>query len=207
MAAIWSPASTQLTTVNEFNNLSFGISYTDELGTPHPVTITTTQPNSTVVVSGNTITGYYSDAFNNSIEYRDNNDNLYKNVPKFSDIDTKQLSEMIEYKADTTSRIVYSYTATASTGATQTYTINLDNNWNTGRDELLRYIATAKTTSHPKVYTPPRPPDIYPTHTTYPDNTAYVAIQIDWINTTGASGIWYNGKTEQIFWTNKVIIT
>jgi hypothetical protein len=207
MAGTWSPASTQLTTVNEFINFNFNITFTDALNISKPVTVTTSQPNSTVNVSGSSISGYYSEAFNNSIEYRDNDDNVYTNIPKFSGVNTNNLSEMIEYKADTTSRIVFNYVATASTGETQTYTINLDNNWDKGRDELLRYIAESKASSHPKVYNPPAPLDVYPIYKTYRDDTAYVQIQVNWINTSKATAYWYNGDNKQTFWTNKLILT
>jgi hypothetical protein len=151
----FSPSSTQLNTLYELKNLSHTITYTDTSGLPgstgfyttYPVTVTTTQPNSTVAVVGNTISGYYSDCFNNEIHYRTVDDNFVM-VTKWSDIlmaiADGVLSEVYYYKADTTTRIVYSYLATAGNGATQTYTINVDNDWTSGRNQVIKFTNLTK---------------------------------------------------------------
>jgi hypothetical protein len=151
----FTPASTQLNTLNELKNLSHLITYTSTLGVVgstgyyqnYPVTITTTQPNATILVSGNTISGYYSDCFSNQIHYRTVDDNFIV-VTKWSDIlmaiADGVLSEVYYYQVDTTTRIVYSYLATAGNGDTQTYTINVDNDWTSGRNELIKFTNLSK---------------------------------------------------------------
>jgi len=151
----FSPSSTQLNTLNELKNLSHSISYTDTsgatgatgFGTSYPVTVTTVLSNDTIVVSGNTISGYYSDCFDNEIHYRTVADKFVM-VTKWSDIlmaiADGVLSEVYYYKADTTTRIVYSYLATAGNGATQTYTINVDNDWVSGRNQVIKFTNLTK---------------------------------------------------------------
>lgn len=136
------PATTQLNTLNEFKNLSHTITYVESLGAAYPVTITTAMPNITVTISGNTISGYYSESFEDEISYR-TVDDRFVTVNKWQDIvyaiAAGSLSEIYLYRADTRSRIVYSYLATAANGATQTYTINVDNDWTPGRNQLIKY--------------------------------------------------------------------
>ena len=151
----FSPSSTVLNTLYELKNLSHSISYTDTTGglgatgfyVTYPVTITTNQPNSTVAVAGNTISGYYSDSFSNQIHYRTVDDRFVV-VTKWSDIlmaiADGVLSEVYYYQADTTTRIVYSYLATAGNGATQTYTINVDNDWTSGRNQVIKFTNLTK---------------------------------------------------------------
>jgi hypothetical protein len=177
------PLNTVLNTVNEFTNLSHTITYTETIGatglspgiiTSYPVTITAVTPNNTIIVAGNTISGYYSEAFVNDIKYRTKSD-TFVNVPKFKDINTETLSEVIYYYADTTTRKVFQYTATANS-QTQTYTINLDNDWTSGRDELLKYAKPSK----------------------------YTDISITWINSSSGSITWTNGASETLTWVNNV---
>lgn len=144
----FSPSTTQLNTINELKNLSHTITYIENDGasgigggTIYPVTITTDMPNTTINIVGDTISGYYSDSFQNEIHYRTVDDQLIT-VNKWQDIAyaiaAESLSELYYYKADTTSRIVYTYTATAH-GHSQTYTINVDNDWTFGRNQLIKY--------------------------------------------------------------------
>ena len=179
----FSPASTTLNTLNEFTNLNHTITYTETVGatglfagttTSYPVTITVVTPNDTVTVASNTISGYYSEAFVNDIKYRTKSD-TFVNVPKFKDINTETLSEMIYYYADTTVRKIFQYIATANS-VSQTYTINLDNDWTSGRDELLKYAKPSK----------------------------YTAISITWINNSSGSITWTNGASETLTWVNNV---
>lgn len=176
------PESSTLNTVNELVNLSHTITYSETVGigggVSYPVTITTTMPNSTINISGNTISGYYSDSFDNDIYYRTVNDQFVM-VDKWQDINdvitSGSLSELYHYIADTRSRIVYSYTATAN-GNTKVYTINVDNDWTPGRDELLKYTNPSK----------------------------YIDISITWINNNNGSITWINGASETLTWVNNV---
>jgi hypothetical protein len=70
---------------------------------------------------------------------------------------------------------VFQYTATANS-QTQTYTINLDNDWTSGRDQLLKYTKPSK----------------------------YIAISITWINSSSGSITWTNGASETLTWVNNV---
>jgi hypothetical protein len=148
------PATTQLNTLNEFKNLSHTITYVETIGASgigggitYPVTITTAMPNNTITISGNTISGYYSESFEDEISYR-TVDDKFVTVNKWQDIvyaiSAGSLSQIYLYKADTRPRIVYSYLATAANGATQTYTINVDNNWTPGRNQLIKYTNLTK---------------------------------------------------------------
>jgi len=151
----FSPSATQLNTLYELKNLSHTITYTDTsgglgatgFGTAYPVTVTTAMPNDTITVLGNTISGYYSDSFDNEISYR-TVDHQFVTVNKWEDIVMAIadgiLADVYYYKADTTTRIVYSYLATAGNGATQTYTINVDNNWTTGRNQVIKFTNLTK---------------------------------------------------------------
>jgi hypothetical protein len=143
------PTVTTLNTINELKNLSHTITYVETTGATgvvgsdvsYPVTVTTSMPNNTIYVVDNSISGYYSDAFNNEIKYR-TVDDKFVTVNKWQDIAlaiaSGSLSELYYYKADTTNRIVYTYTATAN-GHSQTYTINVDNDWTFGRNQLIKY--------------------------------------------------------------------
>ena len=180
------PSVDTLTTVNELKNISYTITYVDTsgatgatgAGTALPVTITTTQPNGTVVLSGNTITGYYSGTFDNQIKYRTVDDNFIT-VTKWQDIAyaiaNQTLSELYYYKADTTTRIIYQYTATAPNGDTHTYSINVDNDWQFGRNELIKY-----------------------TNFTRYQQT----ILVEWINNNIGKVSWLNNVIEVIDWEN-----
>lgn len=135
----WTPASTLLLTTDELKNFSKSISYTTELGISEPVTITALDTNDTVNVSGNKISGYFSDSFLNSqIQYR-TVDDTFVNVSKFTEINTAELSELIYFKPDPAISETYSYLATSTT-ASQTYTILVTNNWSVGRYSMLKYI-------------------------------------------------------------------
>jgi hypothetical protein len=170
------PTTTSLNTLNELKNLSHTITYTDLLGMSYPVNVTAVDTNSTVNVSGATISGFYTDSFTNDIQYRTPDDQLI-NVPKWDSIDVENLDELIYYKADTTSRKVYNYTATAN-GETKSYTVNVDNNWTIGRDQLLYYIAISK--------------------------GELEVTGINWINNTNATISWINTSGTTINWINVV---
>lgn len=180
------PSTTQLNTVNELKNLSHTITYVETTGasgvgggssTFYPVAITTTMPNTTINIAGDTINGYYSDAFNNEIKYR-TVDDQFVTVNKWQDIAyaiaAESLSELYYYKADTTTRIVYNYIATAN-GQSQTYTINVDNDWTFGRNQLIKYTNFTK----------------------YQQK-----ILVEWINSNIDKVKWLNNVIEVIDWEN-----
>jgi hypothetical protein len=151
---MFSPPNTTLTTVHEDESFRVGIAYVADTtptygatgigvstgGQSYPVTITTNMPNSTVNISNNTISGNFTGAFNNTISYR-TVDDKFITVSKWQQIAdavvNKTLSELYYYRADPRPRIVYNYIATAN-GHSQTYYINVDNDWMTGRNKLIK---------------------------------------------------------------------
>jgi hypothetical protein len=185
------PTNTVLGTTDEFKNVSFIITYeTTTLGTAgigglvgtptvvatQTVTVTALDSNNTITTAGNTITGYYSESFQNAIEYR-TPDDKFVDVQKFKQIDKTNLSEMIYYKADPSKTRTYRYLARASGGDTQIYTVIVKNNWNTGRNEMLSYI---------------NPPTQYKLHT------------VTWINMNNKPIVWVNNLNQPINWINKL---
>jgi hypothetical protein len=205
----WEPASTQLNTVDEFNNISHTITYSETtigIGgstTTYDVVVTAIDPNGTISAAGNTISGFYSDSFTNDIQYR-TQDNQFVNVRKWSEIDRSKISEVVYYKADTTTRKVYSYLARASNGATQTYTINVDNNWSSGRDSLLNEVNYTLTVTKPNTgYTPNvDAADGETIQGFYPGK--FKEITLTWVNNNKETVVWKNKGYTNYDWVNFV---
>ena len=112
--------------------------------TEYPVTITVNEVNpATISVSGNSITGYYVDSFDNVITYR-TQDGQFPVVSKFNQIDLDKLYQMISYKASTVLSKTFTYTATAKDGdtvvATQTYSKTVTNDWTEGKNSLQTFV-------------------------------------------------------------------
>jgi len=141
----WDPVSSSLGSVDENVNISHSITYTDDLTlTSYPVTITVNEINpNTITVFGNSISGYYTDSFDNTITYRTQDGELPV-VSKFSQIPVSELHEMVSYKASTNTTKIFSYTAVAKDGstviATQVYTKTVTNNWTSGKNSLQEYV-------------------------------------------------------------------
>ena len=141
----WTPLSTDLGSVNENVSISHTVTYVDDATmTSYPVTITATETNpNTITISGDTLSGYYQDSFNNTITYR-TPEGTFPVVTKFNQIDLNTLDEMISYKASTSTSRVFTYTATAKDGAitvaTQTYTKTVTNDWTSGKISLQTYV-------------------------------------------------------------------
>ena len=205
----WEPALTQLNTVDEFNNISHTITYSETtigIGgstTTYDVVVTAIDPNGTISAAGNTISGFYSDSFTNDIQYR-TQDNQFVNVRKWSEIDRSKISEVVYYKADTTRRKVYSYLARASNGATQTYTINVDNNWSSGRDSLLNEVNYTLTVTKPNTgYTPNvDAADGETIQGFYPGK--FKEITLTWVNNNKETVVWKNKGYTNYDWVNFV---
>ena len=205
----WEPASTQLNTVDEFNNISHTITYSETtigIGgstTTYDVVVTAIDPNGTISAAGNTISGFYSDSFTNDIQYR-TQDDQFVNVKKWEEIDRSKISEVVYYKADTTTRKVYSYLARASNGATQTYTINVDNNWSSGRDSLLNEVNYTLTVTKPNTgYTPNvDAADGETIQGFYPGK--FKEITLTWVNNNKETVVWKNKGYTNYDWVNFV---
>lgn len=175
----FSPVSTTLTTTNELKNISQTITYVGYVGstgTSYPVTITPVTENATINISGGNITGYYSNVFSNEIEYRtiylDPTMDEFQVAQYFSELDSLNVAYRIyHYNADITTRRIYAYVASAN-NETQTYYINVDNDWTYNRDQLSLYVNPTTTTG------------------------------ILWINSQGAIVPWKNTNGQTIIWTN-----
>lgn len=154
------PTDRDLGTVLEYQNFSFQIYYEEESSTGtsgensgtttitrYPVQIVFNQENPVTVTKVNgdpaSISGYYYDAFDNTLQYRTPED-TFAIVDKFEKIDRNNLSEMIYYLADTRRTIVYTYTANAMNGAnivsSTTYNIIVQNDWTNGKNTLQTYV-------------------------------------------------------------------
>lgn len=135
---VWNPVETNLNTLYEFKNLSHTITYEDTLmGISYPVTITPMLENETVTIDGGTISGYFSDSFQDEINYRTKLD-TFVTVNKFNQININTLYGIYHYAADTTRQIIYSYLAEAN-GAQKLYTITVLRDWSSGRNQLIKY--------------------------------------------------------------------
>lgn len=142
----WTPTQTLLTTTDELVNLSFSISYVDDsTSEPAVVTITPIDVNPSIKVVNNTISGYFSEAFDYTLNYIDSKGTDYT-VPRFSDINRVKLYELYKYSPNTTNSITYNYLATAKESitntvlATQTYSIVVTQNWTTNKNLLKRFV-------------------------------------------------------------------
>ena len=141
----WTPSETDLGSVNENVNISHTFTYVDDGDmTEYPVTVTAVETNPvTISVSGDSITGYYTDSFDNTITYRTESGD-FPVVSKFSEIDLTQLDQMISYKASTVLSKIFTYTATAKDGdtvvASQTYTKTVTNDWTEGKTNLQTFV-------------------------------------------------------------------
>jgi hypothetical protein len=90
----WTPSSTDLGSVNENVSISHTVTYIDDATmTSYPVTIAATETNpNTITISGDTLSGYYQDSFNNTITYR-TPEGTFPVVTKFNQIDLNKLEE------------------------------------------------------------------------------------------------------------------
>jgi hypothetical protein len=141
----WSPALTDLGSVNENVNISHSFTYVDPVTmVSHPVIVNANEVNpSTIVISGNSISGFYTDSFQNTITYR-TQDGQFPVVEKFNEIDLNKLYEMISYKASTVLTKIFTYTVEAKDGSTtlasQVYTITVTNDWTSGKTSLQAFV-------------------------------------------------------------------
>jgi len=146
MPGVWSLPNTELGQVDEYSAFSHSITYTNaELGGTYSVRVISSQTNpDTVYVSGNNISGYFTDVFNVNIYYKDTKAE-FKNTNNFRKIDIDTLHEIISYQPDSTPYKTYTFTAQAVdvTNAvvdTKTYTKTVNNNWDLNKNLLKQYV-------------------------------------------------------------------
>lgn len=141
----WTPVSTDLGSVNENVPFTHSITYTDDLTMlEYPVVVTADQANpSSITITGNTISGFYQDSFDNTITYR-TKDGQFPVVTKFNQIDLNSLYQMISYKASGSLSKTFTYTAKAMDGttvlATQVYSKTVTNDWTSGKVSLQQFV-------------------------------------------------------------------
>jgi hypothetical protein len=144
MAGTWSPSDSELGVINELVTFSHTVTYADEFAT-YAVTIVPTETNpNTIIINGDTISGYYTDSFPMTIQYLNKSED-YITVAGFSQIDETALDQMISYKASTNLSKVFTYTAIAKNEQgvvveQKTYTKTVENDWTSGRDSLVYYV-------------------------------------------------------------------
>ncbi len=168
MPGIWNPVDSVLlstkgvASVDEYEAFTNSITYTnDEFpGKVYSVVLVASEQNpSTVYISGNNVSGYYTEVFNNSVRYKTKKDpeNEYIDVNNFRAIDLERLEEVIRYTPDLTPSKTYTYTANAYDGQTlvesKQYTRKVINNWDLNKTLLLQYINSTVVTD-PSLYVP-----------------------------------------------------
>lgn len=174
----FSPVNSQLASIDEYKNLLYTISYTalvDGVETEFPVVITpldSSSSNSTINITGNVLSGFFSGSFNDTIYYR-NIDDTFTTVNSFSSINTNKLYGLVYFFADRTLTRTYTYVATAN-GESKTYTIVVNNNWSLGRSNLLRYANIDE----------------------------FEELGIKWINSAGSVVRWVNNAGNIVRWIN-----
>ena len=116
-----------------------------------PVTIVASEENQTISTAGGQIVGYYTDPFDITVSYL-NNDKQNVTVDSFSEIDQNNLYELYSYEPNTVTQKTYTYTAIAYDTeptipvevARTDYTIVVTNNWTYGRNQLLKYTNSSR---------------------------------------------------------------
>ena len=151
---MWTPTLTLLGTVKEFETFSYSITYLSEIGINLPVTITALVPKPSVVISGNSISGYYKFLFNDSITYK-NISNTFTTLQgtettgAWEIFDINDVYQMTSFKPDSTRFRTFSFLAEAKDGSqvvdTRTYTIDVDDkNWTPGLNNLKDAVTATK---------------------------------------------------------------
>lgn len=151
MAAVWNFES--FPNVDEYEAFTHSLTYTDDEfpSKTYTVIITPSEQNpENIFISGNNVSGYYSDVFDMFVRYKTTAvPNEYINVNNFRKIDLEKLEQVIEYNPDLTPNKVYTYTANvyelvgnqSTLVTTRQYTKTVNNNWDLNRELLLRYIS------------------------------------------------------------------
>jgi len=155
MAAVWNIET--FPAVDEYEAFSHSLTYTDDEfpSKTYSVVLTTLDTNpENVFISGNNISGYYSDVFNMFVKYKTTAvPNEFISVNNFRKIDLEKLEQVIEYSPDLTPSRLYTYTATvyevvgnqSTVVTTKDYTKTVKNNWDLNKELLLRYISKTGT--------------------------------------------------------------
>lgn len=175
----WSPILNLLANVTEFQNVNETIGYIGSTGSL-PVTITAVETDPTITVQGDTISGYYSEAFDHKIYYRptgedptqdDYVENVYPYVVRWSDLPSIPL-QIYHYDADMTTSKQFDYIANAGPN-TNTYNIIVTNDYTPGRNQMIKNINF----------------EFYEQY-----------IRVEWINSNSAIIPWVNAQGQAVDW-------
>lgn len=160
MAGVWNITSFE--NVDEYQAFSHSLTYTDDLfpGKSFSVVIVPTEQNpETVFISGNNISGYYTNVFNVVIRYKTKKypTNEYITVNNFRAIDQEKLEQVVEYSPDLTPSRTYTYNANVYDGDTlvdtKVYTKTINNNWDLNKNLLIQYVNSTVITD-PSLFRP-----------------------------------------------------
>lgn len=133
----FSPNEVELGTFTEGTRFQFYFSYFDDGGEPYPVTLSTTTPNSTIAISGNSVSGYALDFFANIFKYV-NQYNYTKTTDSIKKIPTKDRPSIFEMVLDEEYKD-YVLTASAN-GETKQYIIKIQNDYYYQRNLLFKNV-------------------------------------------------------------------
>jgi hypothetical protein len=181
MAAVWNIE--ELPNIDEYVAFSHSFTYSDDEfpSQTYTVVLTPSEANpETVFISGNNVSGYYSDVFDMFVKYKTKAvPNEYIEVNNFRKIVVEKLEQIIEYSPDLTPNKTYTYTANVYSEGdlvdARVFTKIVNNNWDLNKELLLRYI----------------------TNTTVADETLYK----QWINSINAAPVrWKNTSNVVINW-------
>jgi hypothetical protein len=147
MAAVWNIE--ELPNIDEYVAFSHSFTYTDDefLSNTYTVVLTPSETNpENVFISGNNVSGYYSDVFDVYVKYKTKAvPNEFIEVNNFRKIIVDKLEQLVEYRPDLTPNKTYTYTANVySEGElvdSRVYTKIVNNNWDLNKDLLLRTIS------------------------------------------------------------------
>lgn len=153
MAAVWSIQPDNLTSfpiIDEYAAFSHTVTYSDDESpsTIYTVVLVPSEVNpENVFISGNNVSGYYSDVFNVFIRYKTKAvPNEYIDVNNFRKIDLQKLEQVVEYRPDLTAKKTFTYTANVydqqnNFVTSKVYTKDVNNNWDLNKELLLRYLS------------------------------------------------------------------
>lgn len=148
---MWNYLEPILGTHTQFGEFTYTIEYVVD-SIYYDVVITPLEENPpTVQIATNTISGYYGPSFDDTLTVR-NEDNTFEaftnNIGVFNSVNLETLSEVISFKPDRIRYKVFTYNASAYSGAslvaTTTYQIILDDrNWTPGKLSLQELVQNA----------------------------------------------------------------
>ena len=134
---IFTPSTTDYV-IKEGRNINIIVTYVDDLGDPHNVTITPNFSNDTINIINGVISGYYSNVFDPLFQYR-LPDYSYNTTTDIFTIPQDGLPLIYRFQPDGTAYFDFEYTASAN-GETAVYTVTVLNDWNAQQSNLIELV-------------------------------------------------------------------